>query len=114
MNLTYSVYFLSAGLTLHLASLKTRAPADLAVGTSYIGNNIVEPDVVLGEDCQIGPNVAIGKGCTIGNGVRIRDSVLLHRVTVRPEPLKCQIMEQVGGKRCVQRSQKFNALVCPF
>jgi mannose-1-phosphate guanylyltransferase len=70
------------GLQLHLDSLSHRHPEQLAKGPEFIGNNIVHPTAKIGKDCAIGPNVSIGIECEIGDGVRIRDSVLLHRVKV--------------------------------
>jgi mannose-1-phosphate guanylyltransferase len=71
------------GLGLHLGSLRRKGGADLASGPGIEGNVLIDPSVVVGAGCKIGPNVAIGKDCVIGDGVRIRDSVLLHRVKVR-------------------------------
>ena len=48
-----------------------------------MGNNIVHHTAQIGKDCKIGPNVSIGIGCVLGDGVRVSNSVLLHRVTVR-------------------------------
>ena len=41
----------------------------------------VDPTAVLG------PNVVIGEGCTIGAGVRIRNSTLLGKTTIKPYSL---------------------------
>lgn len=72
----------SAGLELHLASLKKSSPGDLASGPQFVGNNIVHHTAKIGKDCKIGPNVSIGIECEIGDGARITSSVLLHRVHV--------------------------------
>ena len=74
----------NAGLGLHLDSVQQRHPEQLAQGPTFIGNNIVHPTAKIGNDCQIGPDVSIGLECVIGDGVRISNSVLLHRVKVRP------------------------------
>ena len=71
------------GLGLHLASLRRRGGAELASGAGIEGNVLIDPSVKIGAGCKIGPNVSIGKDCVIGDGVRIRDAVLLHRVTVK-------------------------------
>jgi len=70
------------GLTLHLASLRRRAPQHLADGSHIVGNVIIDPDVKVGNNCKIGPNVSIGALCKIGDGVRLSNCVLLHRVEV--------------------------------
>lgn len=70
------------GLKLHLAYLARKFPEQLASGPTFVGNNIIDPTVVIGKDCKIGPDVSIGRGAVIGDGVRISNSVLLHRVKV--------------------------------
>lgn len=42
------------GLGLYLASLLKHAPAKLATGPSFIGNVLVDPTAVIGENCKIG------------------------------------------------------------
>ena len=74
----------SAGLQLHLSSLRRSHPDQLASGPEYEGNVIVHPSAKIGKDCKIGPNVSIGIGCELENGVRVANSVLLHRVKVTP------------------------------
>jgi mannose-1-phosphate guanylyltransferase len=71
------------GLGLHLESLRRRSPQDLADGSSYTGNVIVDETATIGSDCKIGPNVSIGALCKIGNGVRLSNCVLLHRVEIK-------------------------------
>lgn len=71
------------GLGLHLGSLRRKSPGELADGPGIEGNVLIDPSAKIGAGCKIGPNVAIGKDCVIGDGVRIRDAVLLHRVTVK-------------------------------
>ncbi len=73
-----------AGLQLHLASLRRKAPEELAHGPEIEGNVILHPSAKIGRDCKIGPNVSIGIECVIENGARISNSVLLHRVKARP------------------------------
>ena len=88
----------SAGLQLHLASLRRTAPDTLAAGPEYEGNVIVHPSAKIGKDCKIGPNVSIGIGCELENGVRVSNAVLLHRVKVRccmsaaSHPLRAQLL----------------------
>ena len=72
-----------AGLQLHLASLRRKAPAQLAHGPEIEGNVILHPSAKIGRDCKIGPNVSIGIECVIEDGARISNSVLLHRVKAR-------------------------------
>ena len=71
-----------AGLGLHLSSLRSNDPSQLAEGNNFVGNNIVHPTAKIGKDCKIGPNVSIGIECVIADGVRISNCVLLHRVQV--------------------------------
>ena len=74
----------SAGLKLHLESLRRRSPEQLAEGIHIVGNVIIDPEVKVGANCKIGPNVSIGALCKIGDGVRLSNCVLLHRVEVCP------------------------------
>ncbi len=78
-----------AGLQLHLASLRRKAPAQLAHGPEIEGNVILHPSAKIGRDCKIGPNVSIGIECVIEDGARISNSVLLHRVKARPSLCAC-------------------------
>ena len=77
-------YPIAAGLQLHLASLRRKAPDQLAQGPEIEGNVILHPTAKIGRDCKIGPNVSIGIECVIEDGARISNSVLLHRVKARP------------------------------
>lgn len=72
----------TAGLGLHLGSLRQRKPEELATGDSFVGNVIVDETATIGSNCKIGPNVSIGALCKIGDGVRLSNCVLLHRVEV--------------------------------
>lgn len=63
--------------------MRRKAPEELASAEYVVGNVIIDPTAKIGKGCKIGPNVAIGKLCEIGDGVRIVNSVILHRVTIK-------------------------------
>jgi mannose-1-phosphate guanylyltransferase len=42
------------GLGLHLSSIFKRTPEKLATGRTFIGNVLVDPTAVIGENCKIG------------------------------------------------------------
>ncbi|KAE8661116.1 putative mannose-1-phosphate guanylyltransferase 2 [Hibiscus syriacus] len=79
------------GLRFYLNSLRKRSSAELASGSHFIGNVLVDESAVIGDGCLIGPDVAIGPGCVIESGVRL---------------LRCSIMRGVRIKKhaCVSNS----------
>ncbi|GBF96427.1 mannose-1-phosphate guanylyltransferase-like [Raphidocelis subcapitata] len=68
------------GLNLHLASLRTNSPKELASGPSFSGNVLAHPTAKVGGGCKIGPDVSIGEGCVIGDGVRLSNCVVMRGV----------------------------------
>jgi len=79
------------GLKLHLGSLRTKDPAQLASCSSgdyeIEGNVLIDPSATIGAGCKVGPNVCIGKDCVLGAGefflllvVFLLLSLLLNRV----------------------------------
>jgi mannose-1-phosphate guanylyltransferase len=45
------------GTGLYLTSVHKKNPKSLATGQTFVGNVLVHPSAVIGEDCRIGPNV---------------------------------------------------------
>ncbi|KAH6561768.1 hypothetical protein BASA50_009065 [Batrachochytrium salamandrivorans] len=74
-------YLTGAGL--YLASLNKKTPSSLTTGPGYIGNVLIDPTAVIGDNCRIGPNVVIGPGVVIGDGVRLSRTVVLSSVLIR-------------------------------
>lgn len=48
------------GMALHLGYLHRKTPAALVTGPSFVGNVLVDPTAIIGENCRIGPSVVIG------------------------------------------------------
>ncbi|KIY95803.1 hypothetical protein MNEG_12160 [Monoraphidium neglectum] len=71
------------GLNLHLASLRSSRPADLASGAGISGNVLVAPSAKIGSGSLIGPDVSIGEGCVIGEGVRLSNCVIMRGVKIK-------------------------------
>lgn len=44
----------SPGLNLHLASLRSSKPAELASGASFSGNVLCDPSAKIGAGCKVG------------------------------------------------------------
>jgi len=71
-----------SGQTLHLSSLATQAPAELAKGDNIVGNVMIHESATVDPSSTIGPNVVIGAGCKVGPGNLIKNSTLLAGATV--------------------------------
>ncbi|KAI8928528.1 nucleotide-diphospho-sugar transferase [Entophlyctis helioformis] len=71
------------GSGLYLSSLHKKSPSLLKTGPGFVGNVLVDPTAVIGDNCRIGPNVVIGPGVVIGDGVRMSRTVILSDVQVR-------------------------------
>ena len=71
------------GVSLHLASLRTRAPERLApAGPSIRGDVLIHPTATIGAGAVVGPNVVVGAGCRVGEGARIVRATLLDGASV--------------------------------
>ena len=66
-----------SGQTLHLSSLKTLDPSQLATGANITGNVMVDATATIDPTALVGPNVVVGPGCKIGAGARVSNSTLL-------------------------------------
>eukprot|EP00842_Homolaphlyctis_polyrhiza_P004385 jgi/Hompol1/4948/HPOL_004048-RA len=71
------------GVGLYLSSLHKKTPLALTTGPGIIGNVLIDPTAIIGDNCRIGPNVVIGPGVVIGDGVRMSRTVLFEGVQVR-------------------------------
>ncbi|KAI8473667.1 MAG: nucleotide-diphospho-sugar transferase [Monoraphidium minutum] len=71
------------GLNLHLASLRSSKPAELATGPSFSGNVLSHPTAKIGSGCVIGPDVSLGEGVVIGDGVRLSNCVIMRGVKIK-------------------------------
>ena len=47
-------------------------------GTTLIEPLSIEPEVVIGADCEIGPEVFLENGCRVGDGAVVRRSIVLR------------------------------------
>lgn len=73
-----------SGLHLYLDSLRQNAPEKLAVvGSSVIGNVIIDESARIGEGCLIGPDVCVGPDCVIESGVRLSQCTIMRGVRVK-------------------------------
>jgi acetyltransferase-like isoleucine patch superfamily enzyme len=57
--------------------------AKLGKDIIFAKNIIIEDDVIIGDNCQIGYNVIIRKGTTIGDNVRIDDNTVIGKYPMR-------------------------------
>lgn len=71
------------GMCLYLTSVKKKTPEKLTTGPKFIGNVLIDPTVVIGENCKIGPNVVLGPGVVIEDGVRIKRCTVLRGATIK-------------------------------
>ncbi|GMI69754.1 GDP-MANNOSE PYROPHOSPHORYLASE 1, CYTOKINESIS DEFECTIVE 1, SENSITIVE TO OZONE 1 [Hibiscus trionum] len=71
------------GLRFYLDSLRKRSSAELASGSHFIGNILVDESAVIGDGCLIGPDVAIGPGCVIESGVRLSRCSIMRGVHIK-------------------------------
>jgi len=66
-----------SGQTMHLESLNSHNPADLAKGANIHGNVMIDSTATVDPSASIGPNVVIGAGCKVGPGAKITNSTIL-------------------------------------
>uniref|UniRef100_A0A3P8YSZ8 mannose-1-phosphate guanylyltransferase n=1 Tax=Esox lucius TaxID=8010 RepID=A0A3P8YSZ8_ESOLU len=71
------------GMCMYLQSVRQTAPDRLTTGTGFLGNVLVDPTAVIGQNCTIGPNVTIGAGVVLEDGVRIKRCTVLKGSRVR-------------------------------
>ncbi|XP_076850367.1 mannose-1-phosphate guanylyltransferase catalytic subunit beta [Brachyhypopomus gauderio] len=71
------------GMCMYLQSIRHYAPERLRTGPGFLGNVLVDPTAVIGENCTIGPNVTIGAGVVLEDGVRIKRCTVLRGAHVR-------------------------------
>ena len=55
----------------------------LQLGTSIVGNVLIDESVKIGDNCKIGPNVVIGPGVVIEDGVRIKRCTVMKGARVK-------------------------------
>lgn len=53
-------------------------PAHVGQGHTFVEPLLIERDVVLGDDCEVGPEVYLESGCHIGRGAVVRRSIVLR------------------------------------
>jgi mannose-1-phosphate guanylyltransferase len=72
--------------------------------------NIIDETAVIDPSAKIGPNVVIGPYCSIGAGVKICDSTIFEKTTVKPYSLvKGSI---IGWKNTVGSWVRITELTC--
>ena len=72
------------GVGLYLNTLREKDPSQLRPpGSGIVGNVMVDPTAVIGNNCRIGPNVVVGPGVIIEDGVCIRKSTLLKGCRIK-------------------------------
>lgn len=70
-------------MSLYLASLRQKSPEKLYSGPGIVGNVLVHPTAVIGNDCRIGPNVTVGPGVTLSDGCCVKRTTLLRDSVVK-------------------------------
>jgi len=77
-----------AGMCLHLASTRARAPGALApAGAGVRGDVLIDATAVVSPTAVLGPNVVVGPGCVVEDGARVVRSTLLAGARVRAHAL---------------------------
>ncbi|KAL4352837.1 hypothetical protein GQ457_06G006790 [Hibiscus cannabinus] len=71
------------GLRFYLDSLRKKSSPELASGSHFIGNVLVDESAVIGDGCLIGPDVAIGPRCVIESGVRLSRCSIMRGVRIK-------------------------------
>ena len=72
------------GVGLYLNTLRRKDKLQLCPPSSgIIGDVMVDPTAVIGNNCRIGPNVVVGPGVVIEDGVCIRRSTLLRGCRIK-------------------------------
>ncbi|KAL7843218.1 hypothetical protein AOLI_G00247300 [Acnodon oligacanthus] len=71
------------GMCMYLQSVRQHTPERLRTGPGFLGNVLVDPTAVIGENCTIGPNVTIGAGVVLEDGVRIKRCTVLKGAHIR-------------------------------
>ncbi|KAK8563802.1 hypothetical protein V6N13_005968 [Hibiscus sabdariffa] len=71
------------GMRFYLDSLRKKSSAELASGSHFIGNVLVDESAVIGDGCLIGPDVAIGPRCVIESGVRLSRCSIMRGVRIK-------------------------------
>ncbi|KTF82464.1 hypothetical protein cypCar_00046039 [Cyprinus carpio] len=71
------------GMCMYLQSVRQQAPERLRTGPGFLGNVLVDPTAVIGENCTIGPNVTIGAGVVLEDGVRVKRCTVLKGAHIR-------------------------------
>lgn len=65
------------GMSLFLSWSHKMGDKRLAQGKNILGNVLIDPSAIIGQDCQIGPDVCIGPNVVIGDGLLIRRCTIL-------------------------------------
>ncbi|KAG9337082.1 hypothetical protein JZ751_029850 [Albula glossodonta] len=79
---------INAGMYIFSPSILDRiqqGPEKLRTGPGFLGNVLVDPTAVIGQNCTIGPNVTLGAGVVLEDGVRIKRCTVLKGARVRME-----------------------------
>uniref|UniRef100_A0AAY4C647 mannose-1-phosphate guanylyltransferase n=1 Tax=Denticeps clupeoides TaxID=299321 RepID=A0AAY4C647_9TELE len=71
------------GMSMYLQSVRVQNPEKLCTGPGFLGNVLVDPTAVIGENCTIGPNVTLGAGVVLEDGVRIKRCTVLKGARIR-------------------------------
>ncbi|XP_077249491.1 putative mannose-1-phosphate guanylyltransferase 2 [Tasmannia lanceolata] len=70
------------GLAMYLQLLRGQSPSQLATGSHIVGNVLVDPTALIGDDCKIGPDVSVGPNCVIHSGVRLVGCTIMRGATI--------------------------------
>uniref|UniRef100_A0A671QLK9 GDP-mannose pyrophosphorylase B n=1 Tax=Sinocyclocheilus anshuiensis TaxID=1608454 RepID=A0A671QLK9_9TELE len=71
------------GMCMYLQLVRQQAPERLHTGPGFVGNVLVDPTAVIGENCTIGPNVTIRAGVVLEDGVRVKRCTVLKGAHIR-------------------------------
>ena len=69
---------------LYLQTPGNRGFSNIPTGVEIVGNVFIHQSAQAHPSAKIGPNVSIGPGVIVGKGVRIRDSIILDGVEIKP------------------------------
>ena len=88
------------GVNLHLASLRARAPAELApAGAGIKGNVLIHASARVAPGAVLGPDVVVGPHCVVEEGARLISASLLEGAVVKAHAYVDRAI--VGGKSTV-------------
>ena len=85
--------------------------ASIGNGTSIWQNCIIQDDVVIGGNCNIGANVFIEKGVRIGRGVKIKNNIAIYSGVIVEDDVflgpNCVFTNVINPRAFISRKKEF-------